>query len=283
MVLQQKNGLSDYFALFLKEIFLLLTKHLKMNRIALVTGATSGIGKATACLLAENGYDLIITGRRAERLETLKNKIENETTRVCSLCFDIRNEGEVKQKLATLPESWRKIDVLVNNAGLAAGFDPFDSGNSDDWNRMIDTNIKGLLYMSYEVAQMMKVNNAGGHIINIGSIAGKEVYPNGNVYCASKHAVDALTKGMRMDLLKHHIKVTQICPGAVQTEFSLVRFHNDAERAKQVYKGFEALVAQDIAECIWFVVSRPVHVNINDMIVMPAAQASSSIFLKTDN
>ena len=282
MVFYQKNGLSDYFALFLNEISLLFSKNIEMNKIALVTGATSGIGEATARMLADNGYDLIITGRRAERLETLKHNLENETTRVLSLCFDVREEVEVKKKLGELPDSWRKVDVLINNAGLAAGFDPIDSGNSDDWNRMIDTNVKGLLYVSYEVAQMMKENNVGGHIVNIGSIAGKEVYPNGNVYCASKHAVDALTKGMRMDLLKHKIKVTQICPGAVETEFSLVRFHNDADRAKKVYQGFEALVASDIAECIWFAVSRPAHVNINDMIVMPAAQASSSIFFKTE-
>ena len=175
MVFYQKNGLSDYFALFLNEISLLFSKNIEMNKIALVTGATSGIGEATARMLADNGYDLIITGRRAERLETLKHNLENETTRVLSLCFDVREEVEVKKKLGELPDSWRKVDVLINNAGLAAGFDPIDSGNSDDWNRMIDTNVKGLLYVSYEVAQMMKENNVGGHIVNIGSIAGKEV------------------------------------------------------------------------------------------------------------
>ena len=253
-----------------------------MNKVALITGATSGIGEATAKLLAEKDYDLIITGRRADRLASLKAKLEKNTTRVLSLCFDVRNEDEVKKVFKELPESWRKIDVLLNNAGLAAGLESIDCGDSNDWNRMIDTNVKGLLYVSYEVAQIMKKNNTGGHIINIGSIAGKEVYPNGNVYCATKHAVDALSKGMRMDLLKYNIKVTQINPGAVQTEFSLVRFHNDADRAKAVYKGFEALVAKDIAECIWFAVSRPKHVNINDMVVMPAAQASSSVFFKKD-
>ncbi|MDD2475614.1 MAG: SDR family NAD(P)-dependent oxidoreductase [Dysgonamonadaceae bacterium] len=252
-----------------------------MNKVALITGATSGIGDATANLLAEMHYDIIITGRRAERLESLKAKLEKGTSRVLSLCFDVRNENEVKNVFRELPESWRKIDVLINNAGLAAGLEPIDCGNSNDWNRMIDTNVKGLLYISYEVAQIMKNNNnMGGHIVNIGSIAGKEVYPNGNVYCATKHAVDALSKGMRMDLLKHNIKVTQICPGAVETEFSLVRFHNDSERAKTVYEGFEALVAKDIADCIWFAISRPKHVNINDMIVMPTAQASSSVILK---
>ncbi len=251
-----------------------------MNKVALITGATSGIGEATACMFASNGFDLIITGRRSDRLKSLKSKLEKDSTRVLDLCFDVRNEDEVKDVLGKLPDSWKKIDVLVNNAGLAAGLDPIDGGSSEDWNRMIDTNVKGLLYVSYEVAQIMKENKTNGHIVNIGSIAGKEVYPNGNVYCATKHAVDALSKGMRMDLLKHNIKVTQICPGAVETEFSLVRFHNDAERAKTVYDGFEALVANDIADCIWFAVSRPPHVNINDMIVMPAAQASSSVFFK---
>lgn len=251
-----------------------------MEKVALITGATSGIGEATACLLASEGYDLIITGRRTERLKSLKSKLENDTVRVLDLCFDVRDEDEVKRVLRELPSSWKSIDVLVNNAGLAAGLEPIDGGSSDDWNRMIDTNVKGLLYVSYEVAQIMKEYETAGHIINIGSIAGKEVYPNGNVYCATKHAVDALSKGMRMDLLKYNIKVTQICPGAVETEFSLVRFHNDADRAKSVYEGFEALVANDIAECIWFAVSRPPHVNINDMVVMPAAQASSSVFFK---
>lgn len=198
------------------------------------------------------------------------------------LCFDVRNETEVKQSFNNLPKAWQKIDILVNNAGLAVGLNSIDNGSSDDWNRMIDTNVKGLLYVSFEVAQIMKKHKTKGHIVNIGSIAGKEVYPNGNVYCASKHAVDALSKGMRMDLLEHHIKVTQICPGAVETEFSLVRFHNDVDRAKSVYDGYEALVANDIADCIWFVVSRPQHVNINDMVVMPSAQASSAVFLKQD-
>ena len=251
-----------------------------MKKVVLITGATSGIGEATACMFALNDYDLIITGRRSDKLKSLKDRLENDSTRVLDLCFDVRNEEEVKRVIRELPESWKNVDVLINNAGLAAGLDPIDKGNSDDWNRMIDTNIKGLLYMSYEVTQLMKDNKINGHIINIGSIAGKEVYPNGNVYCATKHAVDALSKGMRMDLLKHNIKVTQTCPGAVETEFSLVRFHNNADRAKTVYEGFEALVADDIADCIWFAVSRPPHVNINDMIVMPAAQASSTVFFK---
>ena len=251
-----------------------------MKKVVVITGATSGIGEATARMFASKGYDLIITGRRSDRLKSLKREIETPAVRVMDLCFDVRDEVEVKNKFSTLPDNWQKIDVLINNAGLAAGLDAIDSGNSDDWNRMIDTNVKGLLYVSYEVAQVMKKNKTKGHIVNIGSIAGKEVYPNGNVYCATKHAVDALSKGMRMDLLKHNIKVTQICPGAVETEFSLVRFHDDADRAKTVYEGYEALVASDIADCIWFAVSRPAHVNINDMIVMPAAQASSSVFYK---
>lgn len=251
-----------------------------MKKVVVITGATSGIGEATARMFASKGYDLIITGRRSGRLKSLKREIETPAVRVMDLCFDVRDEVEVKNKFSTLPDNWQKIDVLINNAGLAAGLDAIDSGNSDDWNRMIDTNVKGLLYVSYEVAQVMKKNKTKGHIVNIGSIAGKEVYPNGNVYCATKHAVDALSKGMRMDLLKHNIKVTQICPGAVETEFSLVRFHDDADRARTVYEGYEALVASDIADCIWFAVSRPAHVNINDMIVMPAAQASSSVFYK---
>ena len=260
----------------------MIVKQLIMKKVALVTGATSGIGEATALMFASNEYDLIITGRRSDRLKVLKSKLETESTQVLDLCFDVRDEHQVKSMLGKLPPYWKKIDVLVNNAGLAAGLDSIDNGDSDDWNRMIDTNVKGLLYVTKEVVRVMKDNNIEGHIINIGSIAGKEVYPNGNVYCATKHAVDALTKGMRMDLLKYNIKVTQICPGAVETEFSLVRFHNDVERAKTVYKGFESLVAMDTAECIWFAVSRPKHVNINDMIVMPSAQASSSMFLKTE-
>lgn len=253
-----------------------------MRKVALITGATSGIGEASAYMFASKGFDLIITGRRADRMMSLKNKLETDSTRVLDLCFDVKDEDQVKRMLGELPHDWRKIDVLLNNAGLAAGFDSIDNGDSDDWNRMIDTNVKGLLYVTKEVVGLMKENSTAGHIINIGSIAGKEVYPNGNVYCATKHAVDALTKGMRIDLLKYNIKVTQICPGAVETEFSLVRFHDDAERAKAVYKGYESLVAMDIAECVWFVVSRPKHVNINDMIVMPTAQASASQFLKSE-
>lgn len=250
-----------------------------MSKIALVTGATSGIGEATAMIFAENGINVIITGRREERLNILKNKLESMNVRVLTLCFDVRDEEEVNKNLKNLPAEWKEIDILVNNAGLAAGLSTFQEGDTDDWNRMIDTNVKGLVYVTRAISPGM-VERKRGHIINIGSIAGKEVYPNGNVYCATKHAVDAITKGMRIDMLPHNIKVTQVCPGAVETEFSIVRFHGDKNRADKVYEGFECLVAQDVAECIWFVASRPKHVNINDMIVMPTAQASGSIFHK---
>lgn len=253
-----------------------------MSKIALVTGATAGIGEATALMLAEEGAALIITGRREERLLLLKNKLEQLNVRVLPLCFDVSDEQAVKQSLGSLPEEWRAIDILVNNAGLAAGMNTVQEGDSDDWNRMIDTNVKGLLYVTRAVTPGM-VARGRGQIINIGSIAGKEVYPNGNVYCATKHAVDALTKGLRIDLLPHGIRVTQVCPGAVETEFSLVRFHGDAARAEKVYQGFENLVAGDIAECIRFVINRPPHVNINDMVVMPTAQATATLFHKIDN
>ena len=250
-----------------------------MSKIALVTGATSGIGEATAMIFAENGIDVIITGRREDRLNILKNKLQAMNVRVLSLCFDVRSEEDVASNLGNLPSDWKDVDILVNNAGLAAGLSTFQDGDSDDWNRMIDTNIKGLIYVTRTISPGM-IERQKGHIINIGSIAGKEVYPNGNVYCATKHAVDAISKGMRIDMLPHNIKVTQVCPGAVETEFSIVRFHGDKERADKVYEGFDNLVAKDIADCIWFVVSRPPHVNINDMVVMPTAQASGSIFSK---
>lgn len=250
-----------------------------MSKIALVTGATSGIGKATALTLAENGYDVILTGRRQERLLELKNLIEPKKVRVLTLCFDVRKESEVKERLGNLPLEWKNIDVLVNNAGLAAGLSTLQDGDVNDWERMIDTNVKGLLYVTRIVSPLM-AERQSGHIVNIGSIAGKEVYPNGNVYCATKHAVDALTKGMRMDLVTKGVKVTQICPGAVETEFSMVCFHGDKERADKVYEGYENLVAQDIADCILFCVTRPSHVNINDLVVMPTVQASATIFHK---
>lgn len=250
-----------------------------MRKIALITGATSGIGEATARKFAEKGIDVVVTGRRKERLAVLKNELERKNVRVLTLCFDVRDENRVKEALENLPEEWKSIDILVNNSGLAAGLSALYEGDSDDWIRMIDTNLKGLLYVTRCISPGM-VARKSGHIINIGSIAGKEVYLNGNVYCATKHAVDALTKAMRMDMLPHKVRVTQICPGAVETEFSLIRFHGDKNRADKVYEGYESLVADDIADCIWFAVSRPPHVNINDMTVMPAAQASATLFQK---
>ncbi len=251
-----------------------------MNKIALITGATSGIGEATAKILAKNNFDLIVTGRRKERLGLLKNNIENNfNIKVLTLNFDVRDQKETENAILSLPENWKAIDVLINNAGLAAGFDPIHNGNINDWDQMIDTNIKGLLYVTRVVSPLM-VNRKSGHIINIGSIAGKESYENGNVYNATKHAVEGVTKGMRIDLVKYNIKATSICPGAVDTEFSNVRFKGDNEKAKNVYKGFTPLFAEDIAEAIYFVVSRPAHVNINDMLIMPTAQASATVFNK---
>jgi NADP-dependent 3-hydroxy acid dehydrogenase YdfG len=249
-----------------------------MNRIALITGASSGIGEATAILLAQNNFDLIITGRRKERLQALQDKIQTVSqSKVFILNFDIRNLAENEAAIASLPDEWKRIDVLINNAGLAAGFSTIQDGLIDDWERMIDTNIKGLLYMTRLVSNIM-IENGKGHIINISSIAGKETYPMGNVYCASKHAVQSLTKGMRLDLLKHGIKVSSVSPGAVETEFSVVRFHGDSERAKQVYNGFTPLNAGDIAETILFILTRPAHVNIDDILIMPTAQAYSRDF-----
>lgn len=249
-----------------------------MNKIVLITGATSGIGEATALLLAQHKFDLILTGRRSEKLENLKEKIESESDiRVLTLNFDIRNRQETTNAIETLPAEWENIDILINNAGLAAGLSAIDDGNIDDWEQMIDTNIKGLLYISRAISADM-AKRGEGHIINISSIAGKETYPSGNVYCATKHAVESLTKGMRLDLLQHGIKVTSVAPGAVNTEFSLVRFKGDKERADKVYEGFIPLYAEDIAETILFVVSRPAHVNIDNILVMPAAQAFSRDF-----
>jgi 3-hydroxy acid dehydrogenase / malonic semialdehyde reductase len=249
-----------------------------MKRTILITGATSGIGEATALKLAENNYNLILTGRRNERLQLLKGKIESETqAEVLTLCFDVRNRHKTEAAINNLPEKWKKVDVLINNAGLAVGLSSIANGDTDDWERMIDTNIKGLLYISKVISARM-IDQGEGHIINISSIAGRETYPMGNVYCASKHAVQAITKGMRLDFLQHGIKVTSVCPGAVDTEFSLVRFKGDLQRAQKVYEGFTPLYAEDIAETILFVVTRPKHVNIDDILVMPADQAYSRDF-----
>jgi len=251
-----------------------------MNKIILITGATSGIGEATALLLSRHNFDLILTGRRAEKLKKLKQKIESEgDARVLTLNFDIRNRQETTTAIEGLPEEWKNIDILINNAGLAAGLSTIDEGSIDDWEQMIDTNVKGLLYISRAVSAEM-VKRKQGHIINISSIAGKETYPSGNVYCATKHAVESLTKGMRLDLLQHGIKVSSVAPGAVDTEFSLVRFKGDKKRAEKVYEGFTPLYAKDIAETILFVVTRPAHVNIDDILVMPAAQAFSRDFYR---
>src|SRR5690554_6531927 len=212
-----------------------------MNKIILITGATSGIGEATALLLSRHNFDLILTGRRAEKLKKLKQKIESEgDARVLILNFDIRNRRETTTAIEGLPEEWKNIDILINNAGLAAGLSTIDEGSIDDWEQMIDTNVKGLLYISRAVSAEM-VKRKQGHIINISSIAGKETYPSGNVYCATKHAVESLTKGMRLDLLQHGIKVSSVAPGAVDTEFSLVRFKGDKKRAEKVYEGFTPL------------------------------------------
>jgi NADP-dependent 3-hydroxy acid dehydrogenase YdfG len=251
-----------------------------MKKTVLVTGATSGFGRAIATRFANEGYDVIITGRRGERLNELKESLEQKfSVEIHPLCFDVRKEGEVRKAVETLPERWKTIDVLVNNAGLAAGLGPVHEGLVDDWERMIDTNIKGLLYMTRYISPLM-VARKEGHIINIGSIAGKEVYPNGNVYCGTKFAVDAITKGTRIDLVAHNIKVTQIAPGAAETEFSLVRFNGDSERASTVYKGFTPLSGDDVAQAVYYVTTLPAHVNINDMVLMPTAQASSVIINK---
>ncbi len=244
-----------------------------MAGIVLVTGATSGIGEATARLFAKNGYDLIITGRRHMRLERLQEELEELGIKVWTLCFDIKHRDATEEAIDTLPEEWKEIDILVNNAGLASGLDPIQNGDVEDWEKMIDTNIKGLLYISRKVAKLMEARKSG-HIINVGSVAGKLAYPNGNVYSATKYAVNSLTQGMRIDLVKHGIRVSQVSPGLVETEFSEVRFHGDKERAKNVYNWLDPLKGEDIADAIYWMATRPAHVNINDIWIMPTAQAS---------
>lgn len=250
----------------------------KMKKTVLITGATSGIGKATAQIMAKNDYKIILCGRRKERLAELEKEL-SAFTEVHSLSFDVRDKDTVFENINSLPTAFAKIDVLINNAGNAHGLDPIQNGNIDDWDAMIDINVKGLLYVSKAIIPQM-IERKAGHIINIGSIAGKEVYPNGNVYCASKHAVDAINNGMRMDLNPYGIRVGAIHPGMVETEFSEVRFKGDADRASNVYKGLDALQAEDIADIIHFVVSRKYHVNIADLIVYPTAQASATIVKK---
>ncbi len=245
-----------------------------MKKIAFITGATSGIGKATALKAAAAGFDIIISGRRKERLLQLADDIRRMGAEVLPLAFDVRDPEAVKTAIGQLEDKWQNIAVLVNNAGLAVGTNPIQEGLLEDWERMIDTNIKGLLYITREVAPLM-VARQTGHIVNLASIAGKEVYPGGNVYCATKHAVDALSKAMRVDMLKHHIKVTNIAPGMVETEFSIVRYKGDEEAAKNVYKGMTPLTNEDIADTILFAITRPAHVCLNDIVIMPTAQANS--------
>ena len=249
-----------------------------MKPTAFITGATSGIGKATAEIFARNNIRLILCGRRAERLENLKQEL-SKLTDVTTLQFDVSKRNDVEKAIKSLPENFKTIDILINNAGNAHGLSSIQDGDIDDWDAMMDINVKGLLYVSKAIfPQMIERNN--GFIVNIGSIAGKEVYLNGNVYCASKHAVNALNKGMRIDLNKHNIRVSAIHPGAVETEFSEVRFKGDVEKAKNVYNGYKALQAEDIADIIHFVVTRPYHVNIEDLVVYPTAQASATIMNK---
>ncbi len=244
-----------------------------MKKTALITGATSGIGRATALRLCRIGYSLIVTGRRADRLKTLVDEVEKEGGSCKTLCFDIQRKDELDRAMDSIGKDLESIDLLVNNAGLASTAEPIHSADWNDWERMIDTNVKGLLAVSQRVIPGM-IQRRSGHIVNLSSIAGKETYANGNVYCATKHAVEALTKGMRIDLLQYGIKVSSISPGMVETEFSVVRYHGDQEKADAVYQGLTPLYAEDVAEAIEFIVTRPAHVNVNDLLLMPTAQAS---------
>ncbi|MFZ4786159.1 MAG: SDR family NAD(P)-dependent oxidoreductase [Flavobacteriales bacterium] len=251
-----------------------------MNKIAIITGATSGFGKAIAEKLASEGFALIITGRRAERLESIAESISSKYgVRVLPLIFDVRNQLEVSEAFLKIPSEWQHWEVLVNNAGLALGRDSIDQGSLADWNQMIDTNVKGLLYVTQAALPVLKKKH-GSTIINIGSIAGKECYPGGNVYSATKFAVDALTSSMRIDLNPYGIRVGQIAPGAAETEFSLVRFKGDQAKADAVYSGFVPLSADDIAEAAWFIISRPLHVTIGDILILPTAQANATLIKK---
>jgi NADP-dependent 3-hydroxy acid dehydrogenase YdfG len=249
-----------------------------MKTTAFITGATSGIGKATAEIFAKNKIRLILCGRRAERLKELQKELSKQTE-VTTLQFDVSKREEVTKAIKSLPENFKQVDILINNAGNAHGLSSIQEGNLDDWDAMLDINVKGLLYVSKAIMPQM-IDRSKGFIVNIGSTAGKEVYPNGNVYCASKFAVNALNKSMRLDLNKHNIRVAGIHPGLVETEFSEVRFKGDSEKAKKVYSGFKALQAEDIADIIHFVITRPYHVNIEDLVVYPTAQASATILNK---
>jgi NADP-dependent 3-hydroxy acid dehydrogenase YdfG len=250
-----------------------------MSKIILVTGASSGFGKAIAEKFAAGGWNLILTARREEKLAAVASSIEKKYgVKTLSLVFDIQNRKDCLEKLGNLPTEWQAVNILVNNAGLALGRDPFDQADLDDWETMIDTNIKGLLYASKAVIPYLKKQQ--GHIINIGSTAGKEVYKDGNVYCATKHAVDAITKAQRIDLLPYKIKVTAIHPGAALTDFSLVRFKGDESKANPVYEGYQPLLAEDIADTAWFVANTPAHVCINDIVMTCVAQANSTMLHK---
>ena len=252
-----------------------------MSLTVFITGATSGIGEATSRLFAKNKMNLILCGRKAEKLANLKEELST-VTNVFTLQFDVRDQKEVQKAVDSLPKEFQNIDILINNAGNAHGLSAIQDGSIEDWDAMIDGNVKGLLYVSKAIIPQM-VARKSGFIINIGSIAAKEVYPNGNVYCASKYAVDALNKGMRIDLNKHNIRVSAIHPGAVETAFSDVRFKGDTNKAKKVYQGYKALQAEDIADIIYFVVTRPYHVNIEDLVVYPTAQATATIVNKDEN
>ncbi len=247
-----------------------------MSKTVLITGATSGIGEATARAFAAEGFAVIITGRRAERLQQLKAELKEQYgAEVCVASFDVRDEAMCNAAIEALPERFADIDILVNNAGLAAGLEHLNEGSSTDWNAMIDTNVKGLLYISRAVANRMIASGKRGHIVNLGSTAGTQVYENGNVYCATKHAVHALSQGMRIDFLRHGIRVTEIRPGMVETEFSVVRFHGDKNRADGVYKGLKPLTGDDVAEAIVWATTQPDHVHINEIVLTPTAQADS--------
>lgn len=251
-----------------------------MNKIVLITGATSGIGEACAEKFASAGYHLILTGRRAERLKNIAERIEKKySIKVLSLIFDVQQRAAVEKSLNNLPAEWQGIDILINNAGLAAGRDSFENADMDDWETMLNTNVHGLLYVSKAIVPLM-IARGKGHIINMGSVAGKEVYENGNVYCASKFAVDAINKAMRIDLLKHNIKVTGIHPGAVETEFAIVRFKGDESKAASTYTGITPLTAADIADTIFYCTQLPPHVCINDLVITCVQQAGTYYFYK---
>lgn len=248
----------------------------KSHPIVFITGATSGIGLATAEVFAQHQYPLILVGRRAERLKEIADNLSKQT-QIHTLTLDVREAELVKTACDSLPSEWQNIGILINNAGLAVGLSSVQEGVLEDWERMIDTNVKGLLYVTRAIAPKMIQRGEGGHIFNVSSIAGKEVYPNGNVYCATKHAVDALSKSMRMDLLPHQIKVTNIAPGMVETEFSVVRFKGDSDKADSVYKGLQPLTGEDIANVIFYAATLPAHVCLNDIVIMPTAQASAAV------